>query len=146
MAINGDNHGKTDGGLGSGNSNRKNCDHHAGWRLRLRTKTPECDKIQVCGRQHDFNSNENENTVAATQRREQSNGKQCGRNNENDFESGSHGRGSYSSKKSYIVKKAWWLRRCNDVTFVTVSPSLFLFHNENQRANQCGSQQKPDAL
>src|SRR5436189_145891 len=49
---------------------------------------------------------------------------------------------------SYKVNEATSSKQvsgCADVTFF-LSPSLFLLHNENKRADQRGGEQKPDAI
>ena len=71
MAINGDDEGETNGGFGGGDGDGKDRDHYASWWLRLRAETPESDEIQVGGREHHLDADQNENGVTPAERGEQ---------------------------------------------------------------------------
>src|SRR5207248_636817 len=82
MPINGDHHRQTDRSLCCRDCNREDCDHHPGWWMRRRRETPERDEIQVRGREHHFDADQNKNRVSPTERREQADRKQGGRNDQ----------------------------------------------------------------
>src|ERR1043166_1458002 len=90
MTIHGYNHRQTNRGFGSRDRDCKDREHHAGWLVRLRSETPECDEIQIRGRQHQLDTNQNENGVTATQCGKQANGKQCRRHDKKNLERRCH--------------------------------------------------------
>src|SRR5947208_11400535 len=90
VAINGDDHRQADRSFGSGNRDGKDCEHHAGWLVRLWSETPERDKIQIRSGQHQLDAYENENGVAPAQGGEQTDGKQCTGNDNEGLQCGCH--------------------------------------------------------
>src|SRR6202171_6719362 len=90
MAVNGDDEGEADGCLRRGDGDGKNRDHHTGGLLRLRTKTPEGNEVQVGRGQHHLDADQNKNGVAPAERGEQSDAEQCRGDDEEESESGCH--------------------------------------------------------
>src|SRR5439155_25451653 len=77
-------------GFGSGDRDRENCEHHAGWLMRLRSETPECDEIQIRRGQHQLDADEDKNRVPPAQRRQEPDGKQARGNDEKGLKRGCH--------------------------------------------------------
>ena len=61
---------------------RKNRHDHASWMMRLAPESPERDEIQVRCREHHLDPDQNENGVSPTQRGEEADREQSGRDNE----------------------------------------------------------------
>jgi hypothetical protein len=106
MAINGDDHRQTNRGLGSGDRDGEDGEHHAGWLVRLRSETPECDEIQIRRGQHQLNTDEDKNRVTSTKRSEEASGKYRGRNDNEGLKCRCHGLAKVTKvKKVTLVKK-----------------------------------------
>src|SRR5437867_1138746 len=90
MPVDGDNHRQSYSGFGGGDRDGKDCDHHAGRRMRWRSETPERNEIQIRRREHHLDPDENENGVTATQRGEKPDGKQRRRDNEEELKCWCH--------------------------------------------------------
>src|SRR3977135_235075 len=110
MAIDGDDERETDCGFRRGNGDGKDGDHHAGRILRRRPKPPESDEVQIRGRQHELDPDEDEDGVAPAERREQPDREKRGRDDEAELESGRHGI-SPPGKRARLARWFWRLAK-----------------------------------
>src|SRR5260221_14659651 len=109
VAISGDDHRQANRGFGSGDRNGKDCEHHAGWLVWLRSETPERDKIQIRSGQHQLDADEDENRVTPTKRRQESDGKQCAGNGDEGLQCGCHRSPSRKRPTSNVQRSTYTL-------------------------------------
>src|SRR5437667_708060 len=114
VAINGDDHCQANSGFGGGDRDGKDCEHHAGWRLMPRTKTPERDEIQVRRGKHQLDADQDENRVTPAQCGEQADGKQRSRYDEENLESWGHCVTNWIGERTRL---ACWFRRRAETSF-----------------------------
>src|SRR5205809_6490763 len=87
MAIDGDHERETNRRFRGSDGDCENCNHDSRW-LRWRGgESPERDEVDVCGGEHHFDTDQNENRVTTAERSEQSDGEQRAGNDENDRQS-----------------------------------------------------------
>src|SRR5262249_43400979 len=91
MAIDRNNEGEANCGLGRGDADGKDRDHYSNRWLLLRTEAPESDEVEVRGREHQLDSDQNEYGVTPAERGEQADREQRARDDKKELKSGSHG-------------------------------------------------------
>src|SRR5262249_51130793 len=102
MPVNGNDHCKTNRGLGCRDGDGEDCEHYSGRWMRWRSKAPERDEIQVRSGEHHFNSDQDENRVTSAQCSEQADGKQGRGHNQESLECRRHRLSSITSTSAPI--------------------------------------------
>src|SRR5262249_4227216 len=100
MPVNGNNHCEANRGLTGRDGDRKDRDHHSGWGMRLRSETPERNKIQVRRGEHHLDPDEDENRMSPAQCSEQADAKKGGGNDQETLERRRHRFSSITSTRA----------------------------------------------